>query len=102
MGVMLDCIRAVYISVTDVLFIVPLSTADSRHNKGCLLWHTLTCCAQEQSRRIPCKREGRGSSGLDSFGDQILVGTRFPRFIQMGPGAHSVSYVVGTGSLSEA
>jgi len=31
--------------------------------------------------------------------DQILVGARFPALVQTGPGAHTASYIKGTGSF---
>jgi hypothetical protein len=36
--------------------------------------------------------------GLD--GDRIPVGARFSAPVQIGPGAHTASYTMGTGSLS--
>jgi hypothetical protein len=33
-------------------------------------------------------------------GDRILVGTRFSATVQTGPGTHTASYTMGTGSLS--
>jgi len=37
--------------------------------------------------------------GLDSVRIEIPVRVRFPATIQIGPGAHQISYTMGTGSL---